>query len=188
MSSTTKRKEIDLMKLMMNNFKVETIDDSVNEFFVYMNGPPDSSYAGGLWKVRVELPNDYPYSSPSIGFVNKIYHPNVDEASGTVCVDVLNQTWSPMFDLVNVFENFLPQLLMDPNADDPLNTEAAALILSDKQTYEKRVKEYREQYAKPEDVGVVEDEKTSDEEVSDDGKDSGDDDVGTFVAAGPFDP
>jgi ubiquitin-conjugating enzyme E2 H len=43
-------------------------------------------------------------------------------------------------DLVNVFEVFLPQLLLYPNALDPLNGEAAALMMRDGTAYDQRVK------------------------------------------------
>jgi len=43
-------------------------------------------------------------------------------------------------DLVNVFEVFLPQLLLYPNPSDPLNGEAAALMMRDRLAYEQRVK------------------------------------------------
>jgi len=62
--------------------------------------------------------------------------------SGSVCLDVINQTWSPMFDLLNVFETFLPQLLLYPNPTDPLNGEAASLLLREPEQYKAKIKEY----------------------------------------------
>lgn len=41
---------------------------------------------------------------------------------------------------MNVFEVFLPQLLLYPNPSDPLNGEAAALLMRDRAAYEQRVK------------------------------------------------
>jgi ubiquitin-conjugating enzyme E2 H len=45
-----------------------------------------------------------------------------------------------MFDMINIFEVFLPQLLRYPNPTDPLNGEAAALLIREPKNYEAKVK------------------------------------------------
>jgi ubiquitin-conjugating enzyme E2 H len=45
-----------------------------------------------------------------------------------------------MFDMINIFEVFLPQLLRYPNPTDPLNGEAAALLMREPKQYEAKVK------------------------------------------------
>jgi len=145
---------------MTNDALIETTRRTVTD------SPTTAPFAEGKWKVHVELPDQYPYKSPSIGFVNKIFHPNIDEGSGSVCLDVINQTWSPMFDMINIFEVFLPQLLRYPNPTDPLNGEAAALLMREPRSYDARVKEYIAQYATNIHADADEDENETDGELS----------------------
>ncbi|TIA83330.1 hypothetical protein E3P92_01790 [Wallemia ichthyophaga] len=163
---------------LMSEYEVNLSNDNMQEFFVRFHGPKETHYQGGVWKVRVELPDQYPFKSPSIGFLNRIFHPNIDEQSGSVCLDVINQTWSPMFDLINIFEVFLPQLLRYPNPSDPLNGEAAALSMRDAQSYETKVKDYIQRFALPENVKLDQDnDDDSDVEISDQGSLPSDDQV-----------
>lgn len=53
-----------------------------------------------------------------------------------------------MYDLVNIFEIFLPQLLLYPNPSDPLNAEAASLQLKSPDQYNEKVKQYVNRFAK----------------------------------------
>jgi ubiquitin-conjugating enzyme E2 H len=180
MSSPKRRIEKDVMDLMMSDHDVTLINDSIQEFYVIFHGPTDTPYIGGTWKIRVELPDQYPIKSPSIGFLNKIYHPNIDESSGSVCLDVINQTWSPMFGLLNIFENFLPHLLRYANPSDPLNTDASNLMNKDVNKYTETVKLYVQRYAKNKIISEKPDEDEEDEdedELSDVGSLSSDDDM-----------
>lgn len=52
-----------------------------------------------------------------------------------------------MFALVNIFEVFLPQLLRYPNASDPLNADAASLLMDNEESYNCKVREYVKKYA-----------------------------------------
>ncbi|KAF2149571.1 hypothetical protein K461DRAFT_281954 [Myriangium duriaei CBS 260.36] len=170
MSSPKRRIETDMMKLLMSDYEVTLVNDNMQEFYVRFKGPEETPFAGGCWKVHVELPDQYPYKSPSIGFTNRIFHPNIDELSGSVCLDVINQTWSPMYDMINIFEVFLPQLLRYPNPTDPLNGEAAALMMREPKSYDAKVKEYVNKYA-------------SKEAADDAGEGSGDDDEMSSVGS-----
>uniref|UniRef100_A0A3P9BHL2 Ubiquitin-conjugating enzyme E2 H n=2 Tax=Haplochromini TaxID=319058 RepID=A0A3P9BHL2_9CICH len=140
-----RRMDTDVVKLRI---KVCRLHSAL--FFCYVFCVPSlctAPYEGGVWKVRVDLPDKYPFKSPSIGFMNKIFHPNIDEASGTVCLDVINQTWTALYDLTNIFESFLPQLLAYPNPIDPLNGDAAAMYLHRPEEYKQKIKEYIQKYA-----------------------------------------
>jgi ubiquitin-conjugating enzyme E2 H len=96
-----------------------------------------------------------------------------------------------MFDMINIFEVFLPQLLRYPNPTDPLNGEAAALLMREPRSYDARVKgeyrplsartqltvaEYVVQYASNVHEDGHEDEGESDGELSDVGDFKSDDD------------
>lgn len=179
---------MDVMKLMMSDFEVCLGEaQSPADFYVKFHAPKDSLYEGGIYRVHVTLPVTYPYKSPSIGFVTKIFHPNVDEASGSVCLDVINQTWSPMYDLVNIFSIFLPQLLLYPNPADPLNGHAAALMFKEPEAYKAKIREHVKKHAMvdfsleeeeaPEDPRKKAAAETEEEEANDDDDEAVDDEA-----------
>lgn len=57
-------------------------------FKVIIDGPSESPYEGGKFKVELFLPDEYPMAPPKVRFMTKLYHPNIDKL-GRICLDIL---------------------------------------------------------------------------------------------------
>lgn len=108
-------------------------------------GPADSPYTGGVFKVRIQFPVDYPFKPPHVQFVTKIYHPNINQA-GLICLDILKNQWSPALTISKVLLS-ITSLLTDPNPDDPFVVEIANLYKANKAQYEAEARSWTIRYA-----------------------------------------
>lgn len=141
-----RRIQHDIKELSSLNRDVNMEVEDIKHITCYIHGPDDTVYEGGYWKIAIEFPDKYPYKSPSIGFVDKIFHPNIDFQSGSICLNALNEEWRPIYTLKHIIETFLPQLLTYPNPEDPLNINAAKLYTDDIEQYNTRVKDIIDKY------------------------------------------
>jgi len=108
-------------------------------------GPEDSPYHGGVFRLSINFPSEYPFKPPIITFRTKIFHPNINAAGG-ICLDILKTQWSPALSISKVLLSIL-SLLTDANPADPLVPEIAALYKSNRAAYEERAREWTRMYA-----------------------------------------
>ncbi|QRV78416.1 ubiquitin-conjugating enzyme [Ceratobasidium sp. AG-Ba] len=98
-------------------------EDNLRYFDVTITGPDGSPFAGGIFKLELFLPEEYPMAPPKVRFLTKIYHPNIDKL-GRICLDILKDKWSPALQIRTVLLS-IQALLSAPNPDDPLATDVA---------------------------------------------------------------
>ncbi|PLW33994.1 hypothetical protein PCANC_16369 [Puccinia coronata f. sp. avenae] len=122
-------------------------DDNLRYFDVGLQGPEGSAFQGGLFKLELFLPEDYPMSPPKVRFLTKIYHPNIDKL-GRICLDILKDRWSPALQIRTVLLS-IQALLSSPNPDDPLANDVAQHYKSDEAGAIQLSREWTTKYAQP---------------------------------------
>ncbi|EPY51346.1 NEDD8-conjugating enzyme Ubc12 [Schizosaccharomyces cryophilus OY26] len=100
--------------------------------------PDEGYYQGGKFQFSIHIGSNYPHDPPKVRCLNKIYHPNID-TQGNVCLNILRQEWNPVLNLNSILVG-LQFLFLAPNAEDPLNKEAAADLRNDPRGFGMRVK------------------------------------------------
>jgi len=97
--------------------------DNLRYFDVSIEGPSSTPFEGGVFRLELFLPDQYPMTPPKVRFLSKIYHPNIDKL-GRICLDVLKDKWSPALQIRHVLLS-VQALMSAPNPDDPLANDIA---------------------------------------------------------------
>merc|ERR1711997_1319661 len=111
-----------------------------------LEGPEDTPYFGGRFRVKLSIVKDFPASPPLGFFLTKIFHPNVS-SRGEICVNTLKKDWKSDLGLKHVLLT-IKCLLIVPNPESALNEEAGKLLLERYDDYCARARLYTEIHAK----------------------------------------
>ncbi|KAI9805734.1 MAG: Chitin synthase, class 2 [Piccolia ochrophora] len=100
--------------------------------------PDEGMYKGGSFVFSFNINQNFPHDPPKVKCTQKIYHPNID-LEGNVCLNILREDWKPVLNLNAVIVG-LQFLFLEPNASDPLNTEAAEDLRSNREGFRRNVR------------------------------------------------
>ena len=120
-------------------------DDDLYNWQATIIGPDDSPYKGGIFFIHIFLPIDYPFKPPRLEFKTQIYHPNIS-SSGYVCLDVLEELWSPALTIEKILLS-VSSLLSKPNTNSPFDVKIMNIYNKNRKQYETTAKEWTEKYA-----------------------------------------
>ncbi len=143
-----KRITKELKEMQHDTLSIASAGPKQDDMFLWnavLLGPSETPYAGGIFKLEIRFPNDYPFKPPKVEFKTKVYHPNINEHGG-ICLDILKDKWSPALTVSKVLLS-ISSLLSDPNPNDPLVPSIAYEYISNRESYETHAKNWTRSYA-----------------------------------------
>ncbi|POM69847.1 Ubiquitin-specific protease [Phytophthora palmivora] len=114
-------------------------EEQLSEIHAEIRGPEDTPYEGGYFTVKLTLTEGFPEQPPRGVFLTKIFHPNVSQPAGDICVNTLKKDWKPTLGLAHVLQ-VVRCLLIVPFPESSLNDEAGKLFLDSYDEYARRAK------------------------------------------------
>lgn len=110
---------------------------------IIMDGPLDSPYMGGKFKIKITFQTDYPKSQPLFEFMTPICHINIHKKH--ICLDSLDK-YNENSTILNCLSQIF-MMLTSPN-ETSAYTEYKDLYINHYGDYLKKAREMTREYAK----------------------------------------
>ncbi|KAL0490211.1 PEX4 [Acrasis kona] len=122
----------EIQKQRLNSKEVQDLwlvpeESNIHNWHAKFIGPADTPYEGGVFEIRLTVPQQYPIMPPKAVFLTNVFHPNVHFKTGEICLDILKNAWSPAWTIATVCRAII-SLLSHPEHDSPLNCDAGNLL------------------------------------------------------------
>jgi len=121
------QEKLDGIRLLVN-------PDDPLEIQALVDGPTQTPYEGGTYRVRICIGADFPTQPPKAVFLTKVFHPNIS-AVGEVCVNTLKRDWDPQAWSIGHILQVIRCLLIVPFPESALNEEAGRLFMESYDEY-----------------------------------------------------
>jgi len=136
---------------------------SIDHLAIAFKGPKGTKYQGGLFKLEIKYPMQYPMQPPFVRLHTPIWHPNFwpkpSEYKGqrNICLGLVDPTligkkggWSPSKTIISVIQSIIAMLNIKGkfiNPTDVFNKKAALEMINQPKEFEKKVKYLVKKYA-----------------------------------------
>jgi len=135
----------DLEESPITNCSAGPLNEDIKIWQAMIFGPDDTPYQGGVFDVRIEFTEEYPFKPPKVYFVTPVYHCNINKRGG-ICLDILNTSWSPALTIGKVLISIC-SLLAEPNPEDPLVPSIANLYKENRDLHDANAREFTIRHA-----------------------------------------
>lgn len=133
-----------------SKFRIYLPDE--NNLYVLMAdlyGSDNTPYSGGVFKIKIEIPSDYPFRSPKITLETPIFHPNVTSGRRVIIQEFYNsKNWTPFLGIQKMVSYF-SRIFNEIKPRNILNMRAAEMWTTQKDQFNKVAREWTVKYAHP---------------------------------------
>lgn len=136
---------------------------TIEHLAVLIEGPKNSPYQKGIFRLEIRFGADYPFSPPFVRLHTPIWHPNFwpnpNEYPGkrNICLGLVDAElkgtkagWSPSKNISSVINAIIAMYNVDPlytNPNDVFNKKAAMELLNNEKSFRKKAKTLSKKYA-----------------------------------------